>query len=58
MAPEQLEALQEIKQSLWGRFDIRTFILYRSVARGQAMSESDVDLLIVTAQPLESLRAA
>jgi uncharacterized protein len=52
IAPEQLEALREIKQRLRARFDIRTFILYGSFARGQAHEESDVDLLIVTAQPL------
>lgn len=52
IAPEQLEALREIKQRLRERFDIRTLILYGSVARGQAHEESDVDLLIVTARPL------
>ena len=49
---KQLEALSEIKRRLLEKFDIKAFVLYGSVARGQADEESDVDLLVVTSQPL------
>jgi predicted nucleotidyltransferase len=52
ITPKQKEALGEIKRRLWERFDIKTLILYGSVARGQAHEESDVDLLIVTSEAL------
>ena len=51
-SPRQSEALAEIKRRLLARFDIRTFILYGSTARGHADDESDIDLLIVTSHPL------
>jgi predicted nucleotidyltransferase len=34
------------------KFDIKAFVLYGSVARGQADKESEVDLLIVTSKLL------
>jgi predicted nucleotidyltransferase len=46
------EALSEIKRNLREKFDIKAFVLYGSVARGQADEESDVDLLVVTCKPL------
>jgi predicted nucleotidyltransferase len=49
---KQHEALREIKHRLLEKFDIKAFVLYGSVARGQADEESDVDLLVVTSQPL------
>ncbi len=52
ITPRQLQALSEIKRRLLERFDIRAFILYGSVARGQADEESDVDLLVVTSKLL------
>jgi predicted nucleotidyltransferase len=52
VTPTQLEALSEIKRRLLEKFDIKAFVLYGSVARGQANEESDVDLLVVTSQPL------
>ncbi len=52
MTREQRGALAEIKRKLSERFDIRAIVLYGSFARGQADEESDVDLLVVTAQPL------
>lgn len=52
MAPNQREALGEIKRRLPTKFDIRALVLYGSFARGQADQESDVDLLVVTARPL------
>lgn len=52
ITPKQLEALSEIKRRLVEKFDIEVFVLYGSVARGQADEESDVDLLVVTSKPL------
>jgi predicted nucleotidyltransferase len=50
ITPKQIQALSEIKRKLLDRFDIEAFVLYGSVARGQADEESDVDLLIVTSK--------
>ena len=52
IAPKQLQALREIKSRLLEKFDIKAFVLYGSVARGQTDEESDADLLIVTSKPL------
>jgi predicted nucleotidyltransferase len=52
MTPEQRGALVEIKRRLTEKFEIKAFVLYGSVARGQADEESDVDLLVVTDRPL------
>ncbi len=52
LTSKQLQALSEIKRKLVERFDIEAFVLYGSVARGQATEESDADLLIVTSKPL------
>ena len=48
----QFQALAEIKRRLMEDFDIETLILYGSVSRNQADDESDVDLLVVTLNPL------
>lgn len=48
----QLQALSEIKRKVNEKFDIKAYVLYGSVARGQADDESDVDLLVVTFKPL------
>lgn len=50
--PRQSEALQAIKTGLLERFSIEVIILYGSAARREADEESDLDLLIVTSQPL------
>jgi predicted nucleotidyltransferase len=52
ITPKQLQALSEIKRRVLERFEIQSFVLYGSFARGQADDESDVDLLIVTSSPL------
>ena len=52
MTPSQYLALQELRRWLFDEFDIEAVILYGSVARGEADEESDLDLLIVTSQPL------
>jgi predicted nucleotidyltransferase len=56
MTPEQRGALMEIKRRLLEKFDIKALVLYGSFARGQADEESDLDLLVVTAQPLTRLK--
>ncbi len=52
MTPEQREALAEIKRRLLEKFDVRTIVLFGSLARGQADDESDADLLVVMDRPL------
>ena len=51
MTPNQYQALGELRRRLFDECDIESLILYGSVARGEADEESDLDLLIVTAQP-------
>ena len=43
---EVLDALRQHKQVLRDRFDVTGLALYGSFARNQAMSESDVDILV------------
>jgi len=52
LTPVQIEALEEIKRMVLDKFEIRAFVLYGSAARGQSDEESDLDLLVVTSQPL------
>ena len=52
IAPEQRDALREIKRRLQETGEIEALVLYGSYARGQGDEESDVDLLVVTARPL------
>jgi len=52
ITPNQYQALGELRRRLFDEFDIEALILYGSVTRGEADEESDLDLLIVTAQPL------
>jgi predicted nucleotidyltransferase len=54
LAPNQAQALDELKQRLSVEFDIQTVILYGSAARGEADEESDLDLLLLTPQPISS----
>jgi predicted nucleotidyltransferase len=57
LSPKQRQALKELQKRLLDQFDIEALILYGSVARGEADEESDVDLLVVTPQPLSSRSA-
>ncbi len=47
-----IRALQQIKASVTGLFEVERIILFGSAARGEADEESDIDLLIVTEYPL------
>jgi uncharacterized protein len=48
----QREALNEIKRRVSEAFPVVQILLYGSAARGEADVESDLDLLIVTAEPI------
>lgn len=48
----ELDALNEIKQKVRVRFNAKEFILYGSISRNQADSESDIDLLIINDKPV------
>ncbi len=57
----QKRALEELKQRLNSQFDyIEHLILYGSAVRGESDDESDdesdIDLLVITTQPLSRLR--
>lgn len=52
LTPSQHQALADIGQRLIGAFGIQSMNLFGSVARGEADEESDIDLLIITEQPL------
>jgi predicted nucleotidyltransferase len=55
LSPTQKEALVELRRRVCSKFAVESVILFGSVARGEADEESDVDLLIVTAKPLDRL---
>ena len=52
LSQHQSQALTELQRRLGDAFDIETLVLYGSVARGEAEEESDLDVLVVTAEPL------
>jgi len=52
ISSNESQALDELKHRLSERFGIEKLVLYGSVARGQADMESDIDLLVLTSQPL------
>ena len=48
----QRRALMELKERLAGGFGVEDLVLYGSAARDEADAESDVDLLVLTPEPL------
>jgi len=56
LTPSQQNALVELRHRLPSSLGIQSISLYGSVARGEANDESDIDLLIVTKQPLNRSR--
>ena len=52
MNSEQLQALQDLAQRLSHEFDIERLVIYGSVVRSEADAESDLDVLVLTKQPL------
>jgi predicted nucleotidyltransferase len=55
LTPSQAQGLAELLHKLYAQFHVVSVILYGSVARGEADEESDIDLLILTAEPLSRL---
>jgi predicted nucleotidyltransferase len=47
------KALKEIRRRLFDSFDIEALCLFGSVVRNEAGEGSDIDLLIITEQPLK-----
>jgi uncharacterized protein len=55
LTPFQVQGLTELLRKLYDQFHVVSVILYGSVARGETDEESDIDLLILTAEPLSGL---
>jgi len=53
LSGKQKEALKEIRKQLVNLFDIVSITIYGSVSRGDADTESDIDLLIITKSQIE-----
>ena len=51
---DQRNALEVIRQRLYGEFQAEAVVLFGSVARGEADDESDIDLLVITPRPMTS----
>lgn len=52
LSSNELAALAETKSLLRAKFPVEEFIVFGSVARGEATKESDLDLLVLTSRPL------
>ncbi len=48
----EYQALKEIKTVVTDKFEVERVVLFGSVVRGEADEESDIDVLIITKQPL------
>lgn len=53
LTPGQKQGLDELRQRLTSAFDVVAISLFGSITRGEVDDESDVDLLIVTRDPLK-----
>ncbi|MFH1943895.1 MAG: nucleotidyltransferase domain-containing protein [bacterium] len=53
LTPNQQDALAEIRRRLLGFLGIQSIHLFGSVTRDEADEDSDIDLLIITEQPLK-----
>jgi len=51
LTPNEHQALAELRRRLFDEFQVEAILLYGSHARGEADDESDLDLLILTAEP-------
>jgi len=52
LRPNQLQALEELKIRTSSDYNVLDIIIYGSVVRGEADEESDLDVLLVTKEPL------
>lgn len=52
LSPNQLQALDEVRRRLVHDFNVEAILLYGSVVREEADEESDLDLLVLTTEPL------
>lgn len=52
LTPIQERALKALRERLFAEFELVDLILFGSVVRGEADAESDIDLLVMTPQPL------
>lgn len=53
LTENEKKALKEIERRVSALFEVRQFILFGSKARGDAESDSDVDLLMITGRELQ-----
>lgn len=53
LTPNQKEGLMELRRRLSGSFGIQAMSLFGSFVRAEADEESDIDLLLITEQPLK-----
>jgi predicted nucleotidyltransferase len=53
LTPDQNQALQELRVRITAQFKVESMVIYGSTARGEADSESDIDLLVLTYEPLK-----
>lgn len=51
---DQRNALDVIRQRLYGQFQAEAVVLFGSVARGDANDDSDIDLLVITPHAMTS----
>lgn len=55
LTEEQTQALSEIKMEIEGNFEVDSLVIYGSIVRGEADKESDIDLLVLTANKLDRI---